>query len=434
ATLVRTNAPRRIDLTTGRPIRGDAPAGATCTTGAGPDCASAGAPEAANPAAFDALCIEETSIFGCPLEFYQDLTTSGFFPVPMTTIFASILAGDNAPATLGGPTWFSALAPTSASFDTAVAAAAPFIAPCATCPPGTTYFDLVSASFRPSTIVALERGPEDGPAALESDYPPGVVVTPGIATLALLSGADPFLSAAQESLFGCGPFFDRSCDILGLHLFHSEAGAVLEALLPAAELRCGRIDAVGTWHVLPGCRGSADPGYDPLVDGSIARVNPYDGSSFRSETGAASWNFSQLQAGISPDLDPLDPFPAAGCNLQFPETCNGAVELLSNSTLTLADDPSGPPQRRWLWELGAEYLVAATSGDLAPYQGWSLFALGPEQPRLAGAQAGVAFLLQAPAGTTVPNTTPFLVRYPGADGATGTPDDPFRGAAYGETP
>jgi hypothetical protein len=74
--------------------------------------------------------------------------------------------------------------------------------------------------------------------------------------------------------------------------------------------------------ILPGARGYADPGYDPLVDGCTARTddplcagaraqpltNPLTGQRFPNEMAALSYNFATFLAGFSKGgMEPVDP-------------------------------------------------------------------------------------------------------------------------------
>ncbi len=441
ATPVRQNGARRVDLQSGRPIRGDARPGASCPSGGESVCWSMGAPESANPESFDALCVEGVSALdpaACSLDVLRVLAVPVGGPLPVSSTVTTITSGQNAPsvpaptgAFLNGNAFFAGLGGLTAE-TFAQLALQPFVET-TSIPPGLV--PGLTCAPCPTPLVSINVDPADGGTALVADFP---LATQADITAAgpfgqafLNTGVDAFLTDEQEALFGCGPFYGPRCDVLGFDLFRSEADAVLDAIDGSGPSRCSR---AGTR--LPGCRGPSDAGFDVALDGSSgSKVSPFSGTPFRAETSMVAWNFAQFLATFGVDFDPDDPFTASGgCTLADPVSCSGARSLASYTARTLADDPNEPSSRRWLWEIGAEYVITTATGALAPYLGYTLHALGPEDPRVPGNDAGVAWALRAPPGTPTPVGTPFLVRYPGADAIPGTADDPFRGLAYGLKP
>ncbi len=172
------------------------------------------------------------------------------------------------------------------------------------------------------------------------------------------------LTDEQEALLGCGAFYGTDCEADGIDLANTEASVLMQAVVgfpgnsldewlttnglaqpgttgfaggPVATRYLGSA-GVG---ILPGARGVADAGYDPLVDGcadgaspgcagamtlAIPSVDllgntlpdggfgPSTGQAFASEMAAFSWNFQMLAAALSspPDLE---------APLLFPDTC-----------------------------------------------------------------------------------------------------------------
>jgi len=87
ATAERVNEARRVDPASGRPLRADAPAGATCATGVEPDCWAPGDPLAQNTSLFAALCawhggltLDGPSRCGPPL--FNEPPSSAMFHLP----------------------------------------------------------------------------------------------------------------------------------------------------------------------------------------------------------------------------------------------------------------------------------------------------------------------------------------------------------------
>jgi hypothetical protein len=231
---------------------------------------------------------------------------------------------------------------------------------------------------------------------------------------------------------------------------------------------------------LPGCRGPGESGYDPAVDGTTTvagggqsdLVTPFfdpaspfyqgvDGATpcqspsqefngcqlFRSESAALSFNVVMTFVGFSSStlvtatdpsvvLDPDDPFAGDRCSFAKPQLCLGTQLLLTHLARELDDDPSGPPQRRWVWETGAEHLQTdEATGGLEDFASWTFHALGPEVSRRDSSdEAGVLFVLGPPDDPGAAPDSPLVVRGSGADNILGTADDPFVGLVYGVVP
>jgi hypothetical protein len=156
---------------------------------------------------------------------------------------------------------------------------------------------------------------------------------------------------------------------------------------------------------------------------------------------ALSWNFLEGMVALSfaddpgnvlaSEFDPDDPFRLDGCSLANPLPCCNVASTLGLTTRAPDEDPSQPSLRHWLWETGAEYLVTEATGDLEDFQGWTLFAFGPERSRVSGNEVGVPFLLSPPSPLPPIPDSPMIVSHPGADGIDGTTDDSFAGIVYG---
>ena len=152
-----------------------------------------------------------------------------------------------------------------------------------------------------------------------------------------------YLTAQQEALLGCGPFWLSDCDDDGIDLLNAE-GSVLIQSWPGFD---GTTGSVSSWNVsdasvaqpgtlgffggpvatryveggqlvtLPGAHGPLDPGYDPLVDGCVRAsdpgcsgvdvAHPLTGQIFANELAAVSWNLMMAVASRSDPADPDDP-------------------------------------------------------------------------------------------------------------------------------
>jgi hypothetical protein len=205
----------------------------------------------------------------------------------------------------------------------------------------------------PTPLVALNRDPNDGPAAL----------TPSLADVISLwagAGLGPFLTDYQEALLGCGAFYGTNCDLDGIDLMNTEASALFQSF-PGIEGTFGFFDddwdttngglaqpgttrfqggpactryERGRTFILPGCRGPGDSGYNVGQDGSITGlIHPFTGQQFRSEMAAVSWNalmgliaFSGLGLDESErnenEFLPSKPFRTNGCSFARPLFCD----------------------------------------------------------------------------------------------------------------
>lgn len=259
------------------------------------------------------------------------------------------------------------------------------------------------------------------------------------------------LTDAQEALLGCGSFWgtasNSDCELHGVGLFASEASALLESMLRpgdwvgtsgapqpgtvgyAGAAACERPTESGPVR-LPGCRGPADPGYDPLIDGCTG-PGPYgcnvgdmvngvarsvlpeslvipagfgaaSGQAFRSEMSALSWNMTMMFVAFSTapfgstSLDALDledPYSVVSgkCSFVQPQHCYAIQDFLTS--LALEDDPAPAPRIRWAWEIGTEWQIDSGTGDFAPFVGGTVQQFGPTVARTAMADASLGFLL-----------------------------------------
>lgn len=281
--------------------------------------------------------------------------------------------------------------------------------------------------------------------------------TPGPSGLYPNRTLNQVLTDAQEALLGCGFFWGTSlnsdCEFDGVSLLKSEASALLESMLRPSdwiatnglpqpgtvgyvgEVACKRETESGSVR-LPGCRGPADPGYDPLIDGCTGPgpfgcnagdggriadadllaiplandpflniVNGFGASTgqvFRSEMSALSWNLTMMLvvfssapigSGRLDAFDSADPYSGVTgqCSFVQPQHCY-AVAAFSTG-LALEDDPAAAPRRRWGWENGAEWRIDTATGDFAPFAGGTIQQFGPVVPQTVDADASMGFLL-----------------------------------------
>jgi len=324
-------------------------------------------------------------------------------PVPLSTVFGMIAAGDNTPATLNGNTFYYGLGGLTPTTSAQLVANAPFMAQCSTCPPGTTFFDFIGFSFLPSPLVPLDRGVFDGLAASEALFPASTPITPGLATLALLSGLSPFLTNEQEALLGCGSFYGTNCDVHGIDFLNTEAsvffqswpgvqgtfqdGGAIWDTTDRGKAQPGTVDFEGEVIggrrgeacQIPGARGARDACYDPRVDGSTGgAVHPFTGQAFRSEMAIVSWNFllafvalSQGDDGVVFTRDdakrrdvfnPDDSFSKDRCSYARPIWCSSVKGLLGGlSGLTRSSIKAGGNgrfgRRNFLWSAGTDLVL-----------------------------------------------------------------------------
>jgi hypothetical protein len=452
AVVERLSGVRRVDLSSGRPLRGDAPAGAACATGVEPDCWAPGDPLAQSSTFYDALCawrrglvLEEVS--GCGSPFYDE-GTGGVAGLTPEEIVGAILTGDPDGVYLALQLMF-------------VLTGDFYLAPS-----DLPFVDLGS-------VDRTGDGVADDPIDDQGDW-----VAPRLGR---------HLSAEQQALLGCGAFVGQAgelaCDANGLDLRLAEAAALTSAWFdqpgfdPAAgggpmpgtaafvalhgRAGCTRDGAGGT-VVLPGCRAPGDAGWDPAIDGDPTTLavhseaggswdcpsgergwcragHPLTGEPFASVMDAASWNLQVLLAllsAIAPSTavdsdgdgraefgvgtsEPLyDLFLPSKCGLVRPDLCTYVDRLWSLTIGHGADDPRGAPSRRWVWESGGTFRIASATGRWAPYEGGVLHAAGPD-----GSSREVPLLI-------LPDTD--------ADGATDDADvcttvsDPDQGDADGD--
>jgi hypothetical protein len=283
----------------------------------------------------------------------------------------------------------------------------------------------------PNLFIPLNVDPCDG--FLEDCTTPGA--SPNTAFANASPSLNQTLTVQQQALLGCGPFYGTNCEVDGIDLFHTEGGVGVQSF-PQVEPDPQVATRVVNDQVvkLPGASGPGDFGYSPLVDGCTGPrdpsifgseacgqsnggagahplVNPLTGEPFPNELAVVSYNFMIFQASLSlpdPDCDPdpRDPDcdPGQGnpdCNLTTEQgliACGVLSSVFDYLARELEDDPSGPPQTRWLWETGAEYLQTdEATGGLAGLANWTFHAVGPEVSRRDGAdEAGVLFLLFPP--------------------------------------
>jgi hypothetical protein len=155
-----------------------------------------------------------------------------------------------------------------------------------------------------------------------------------------------------------------------------------------------------------------------------------------------SWNLLEMLVAFSflgedsdvppaSQFDPSNPLRDVGCSFLDPLPCRNVAALKSITTRAPEEDASQPPLRRWVWETGAEYLVTEATGNLEDFLGWTLFAFGPEQSRVAGTELGVPFFLSPPDSPFPIPESPLIVSHPGPDGIDDTADDNLAGIVYG---
>jgi hypothetical protein len=214
---------------------------------------------------------------------------------------------------------------------------------------------------------------------------------PGIATW-YLTGLQDFLTDEQEALLGCGPFYFTDCDIDGVDLMNTEAGAMLQSIpgFPGTsgefwDTRWTHVAQPGTvgfrggpactryengrTYILPGCRGPGDPGYEINVDGSTGgAVHPFTGQKWANEMAILSWNTLMglvvLSAPAVPgkylitDWDPNRPFRTDGCSFATPNFCSNVQSYFQISGLQRSTMRAGGNwrfgRRDWTWAGGKQ--------------------------------------------------------------------------------
>ena len=350
---------RRVDPSSGRPLRVDAPDGATCATGSEDDCWHAGDELAGDRSVFDALCEATVGPATCLLERFGFADLVPASQSSYATVLAETTAGNAAAGQL-------------------------------------------LLGVAPAGLLALNRDPCD---AFQADGVGGcnaVASNPSDSTWSALGPTlNGVLTDAQEALLGCGPFWGSDCEVAGIDLFRTEAGALgdpLESGLAPEALR----DAGGGSAVLPGARGPDDAGYTPDVDGcpgpdaapqcrgamQLAVPDAFGsiaGRPYTREMNALAVDFQWTVGELSPG--------SGGSQFGRKD-----FVLFGFVTHLLPDEPSGLPTTRWLWESGVEYEIIFTSGNLLGFSGGVAHVLGLEVPERLGspAQIGVPIVLVAP--------------------------------------
>jgi hypothetical protein len=194
--------------------------------------------------------------------------------------------------------------------------------------------------------VVLNTDPADGPGTV-------------------LGGVSSRLTAQQEALLGCGPFYGQSatgCDDLGIDLLNAEASALIQSFVgfqgaggvgwltnDASVAQPGTIGFAGgpvctrhmngVTYVLPGCRGPGDAGYDPAIDGTNTGLTNLAGQPFRSEMAALSFNFQNLLVAFSSpavpgqpqinEFDSTQPLRTNGCSYAAPQFCSNVQAIFA---------------------------------------------------------------------------------------------------------
>jgi hypothetical protein len=195
--------------------------------------------------------------------------------------------------------------------------------------------------FPDPILVRLNRDPKDGPPSGFGvpGSPPGSPFEPG--------GIGGFLSDQQESLLGCGPFYETDCDENGIDLFNTEASVLIQSFpgnepQPAVATRFKD----GKLFLLPGARGPGDPGYDPDVDGTPP-------AGFSSEMAGLSANFARLLAvlGVASGTDP-------DCSVAVLANCETVKAVLAVTGVTRPEIRAGGNgrfgRRDFIWLAGGE--------------------------------------------------------------------------------
>jgi hypothetical protein len=266
--------------------------------------------------------------------------------------------------------------------------------------------------------------------------------TPSGLGLQILPGEDGFfptlnnaLTDQQEALLGCGRFYGTNCDEDGFDLMNAEASALMQSFPgftgtadrnlkgrtgtqnpgtadgwrsdDASVAQPGTVGFLGgavctrpiskkRFVILPGCRGPADAGWDPSVDGSSRAgnghadagirfyipgspapftqidfsqvavtadlVHPFTGQVFANEMAAVSWNLLILASSLSgrvdtdndgdaedPDgsaiglnsFDVANPYRLDGCSYVKPYLCSSVQSLFDVSGITRASVKAG---------------------------------------------------------------------------------------------
>jgi len=422
ATFEAGAGPRRLDPASGRPLAEGAPDGASCATGAEPDCQLPGQAPAANEALFDLLCASTRGTSpldpaACALDVFgseEDLIVRFTFAGTVAQLLSAVMAG--------GPQAIGVLTdPTLAG-------------------PGGR-IPVVSLSLDAADVAKNGAVASGGPSGF---FAPGALNPAADFALGGFPGNHnqfqtlaQVLTPEQQALVGCGPFLGTACDggsnqatsasaPGGLGLLQSEAAALLQSFAPAGDPEFRTDDAtvaqpgtagaaapaclrsVGATPVgIAGCRAPGEPGFsaqdgpDPSgvsmgfpagigpvpalgspVLGPVAHVqgHPFTGQAWRSELAALSWNLQMLLVAFNvrvgtPGADPATsfdgnaPYRTDGCSYVKPQRCLLVRQFAAEAARLAPGDPTGVPTLRWLWARGRLYRVASASGRFAGYRG-----------------------------------------------------------------
>ncbi|MCP5057607.1 MAG: hypothetical protein GY937_12900 [bacterium] len=400
---------RNVDPNSGRPRKSQSTG--SCRHGSEDACLTSDnalLEHSANQTAFAWVCGGTVGLdrSACAQSVFNSQVVISPAPVPISTVFAMVGAGDNSPGSLNGSTFWYALGgltgingPGMAFTGTAAAIArhAPF---------ANTFFDFGSFTGGvPTLLVPLDAGINDGVAASITQYPASTqssLPNPGFATLALFSGLDPFLTDEQEALLGCGPFYETDCDIHGVDFLNVEAGVFFQSfpdiqgtyqeggvIWDTTDRSVAQPGTVGFFGEvvagrpgqacgLPGSRGPGDPCYNARVDGDPAgALHPITGQKFRSEMAVVSWNFLMALVALSQGeqgttftrndakrrgvFDPGDAFSKDRCSFARPSWCGNVTALLAVTGLTRSSIKAGGNgrfgRRTFLWQGGGDAVL-----------------------------------------------------------------------------
>ncbi|MCP3986518.1 MAG: hypothetical protein GY723_19215 [bacterium] len=349
---------RNVDPETGRPRR--LSSRGNCRTGAEDDCLRSGEDSlynnSANRTMFDLSCAANMGMSidpaACGLSVFNSKEIPPAAPIAITLAesLATILAGDRS-----GLLW-----------------------PAFAFPNGGTPL---------SALVRLNRDANDGP---------------GSGFFAIVS-ADLMgsLTDQQEALFGCGAYFETSCDLDGIDLLNAEASALGMSFVGMDGTSnidwdttdrgfaqpgtigfeggpvCTRYER-GRTFILPGCRGPGDAGYNPAVDGTPPNTlpslatgltgHPFTGQKWDREVAALSWNFMMLFVALSApvagggpaeydEFDERHPLRKNGCSFAKPQLCKAFSFFLSpigvRRNVVKAGGNGRYGRRDFLWHAGS---------------------------------------------------------------------------------
>jgi len=316
-------------------------------------------------------------------------------PIPITTLASAILAG-----TLNGRLLLSQL-PNLAS-------------------QGVTFADIPLVDLNIDPADSLDFNCSDNTLTPGAGRPCNGPGTPGPGLGFPANSVSARLTAQQEALLGCGPFWGSNCDDSGIDLLNADASALVQSWIgfereggyssnfttrglvdPSGSIistpyQPGTVGfrggPVATRYVpelsshqaliLPGGRGLrsiggqagiASIGYDPNVDGCSAQnaqcptarnlFHPFSDSSdpnnlFENELAALSWNF--LVFTVANDSF-FDSQTEGGCNFETPQFCGGTRALLGTAGVLRNAVKAGGTERfgrrTFLWQSGGEALL-----------------------------------------------------------------------------